>query len=356
MLFPLRPNSTIGIIGGGQLGRMLAESAAKMGFRTLILEPKADSPAFQLSNQNIQAAYDDITALSELAKKCDVVTYEFENLSLESAQFLERLVPLFPPSVALEKAQDRLLEKQFLEEKGALVAAYHAISSVDDLMAALADCGDGILKTRRLGYDGKGQKIVLNHISTDEAQSSLSDIGRGPYIFEKLINFDLEFSLIATRSYAGDVVFFDPAINYHENGILRRSVVPGNIHHISKNNAQELANNILRSLNYVGTIGIEFFAIEDNIMVNEFSPRVHNSGHWTREACNVSQFDQHIRAIVGLALGDGRRHHDCEMVNLIGDEGKDVANYFEKPNSFVTLYGKTESRKGRKMGHVTYLI
>lgn len=351
---PLGSNATIGIIGGGQLGRMLASAAARLGFRTVVLEPGQGCPAAQLCNDHIVADYDDAQALDQLAAQCDVITYEFENVPLSAAHGLQGRVPLYPPAGALEVSQDRLLEKQFLQSAGLDVAPYHNVETAADLVDALADFGGGILKTRRFGYDGKGQK-VFSQGTCEDPDSLLADLGGGPFVLEQKIAFTSEFSVIAARSVTGESSFYDPATNRHEDGILRQSSVPAELPHALINQAGEMALTLLKALDYVGVIGVEFFAAPQGLLINEFAPRVHNSGHWTREACAVSQFEQHIRAVAGLNLGSTQRHHDCEMFNLLGDEALDIEPLVSDPATHVTLYGKAEARPGRKMGHFTRL-
>ena len=352
--FPLAPNSTIGILGGGQLARMLGVSAAKLGFRTIFLEPGEDAPAAQTCNTQISAQYDDEAALKQLAEKCDVITYEFENVPSSSAQYITENGTLYPPAKALEVSQDRLSEKTFLQSHDIEVASFENIETSDDLTNALQKLEGGVLKTRRFGYDGKGQRVFLNAVC-DDPESVIQELGGGPFVLEKLIDFKSEFSIIAARNITGDVVAFDPATNVHENGILRKSTVPANIDQETAKRAGFVAQKVLSALNYVGVIGIEFFETDEGLLVNEFAPRVHNSGHWTDDACTTSQFEQHIRAITGLPLGSAKRHHNCTMGNLLGDEANDVSSLLEDPNANVTLYGKLQSREGRKMGHFTKL-
>jgi len=350
----LPPNSTIGIVGGGQLGRMIAVAAARLGFKTIVLEPGVGCPATQVCNDQIVAAYDDPTALDDLSARCDVVTYEFENVSLVAAHRLEQSVPLYPPSMALKVSQDRLAEKQFLQSADVEVADYYNIETSEDLKIALEQFDGGILKTRRFGYDGKGQHVFANG-EFEGADELLEKMGGGPFVLEKEIQFVSEFSIIAVRSIAGDITVYDPATNVHENGILRLSTVPASISADLSADAVVVAEKILKALDYVGVIGVEFFETSDGLLVNEFAPRVHNSGHWTREACTTSQFEQHVRAITGLPLGSVDRHADCEMRNLLGYEADDIAAYVSDPDVELTLYGKAEAREGRKMGHLTRL-
>lgn len=346
---------TIGIIGGGQLGRMLAMAAARLNFRTIILEPQPDCPAAQVANGQIVASYDDEAALAKLAEACDVVTYEFENVPVAAAALLARSLPVYPPPRALEVSQDRVAEKQFLNGCGIATARFHAIDSQDELERALADfSGIGVLKTRRLGYDGKGQRVFRG--TGDTATGAYVALGDVPLILESFIAFEREISIIAARGTDGSIACFDPAENIHRNGILHTSTVPASVGETTTAAARTAAGAILEALSYVGVIGVEFFVLSDGTpIVNEIAPRVHNSGHWTEAACVVSQFEQHIRAVTGLALSDGARHSDCVMRNLIGDDINDVPGWLAEPNALVHLYGKSEARPGRKMGHVTWL-
>ncbi|MDL2399246.1 5-(carboxyamino)imidazole ribonucleotide synthase [Rhizobium mayense] len=346
---------TIGIIGGGQLGRMLAMAAARLNFRTIILEPQADCPAAQVANDQIVAAYDDPAALAELAKRCDLVTYEFENVPVAAAEKLAKDIAVYPPPKALEMAQDRLTEKRFINDCGIPTARFHAVDSQVDLDAALADFGgQGVLKTRRLGYDGKGQRVYRS--PADSPEGGYAALGSVPLILESFVAFEREISIIAARALDGAVACYDPAENIHRNGILHTSTLPASISAETAAAARVAAEKILAALGYVGVIGIEFFALADGSLVaNEMAPRVHNSGHWTEAACVVSQFEQHIRAVAGLPLGNPARHSDCVMQNLIGDDILSVPDWLSQDDVLVHLYGKTESRPGRKMGHITQL-
>jgi 5-(carboxyamino)imidazole ribonucleotide synthase len=348
-------NRTIGIIGGGQLGRMLAMAAARLNFRTIILEPQADCPAAQVANAQITAAYDDETALAELAEACAVVTYEFENVPVGAANMLAGKLPVFPPPKALEVSQDRLVEKRFLNSCGIPTADFRAVDSDADLAAALEAFGHkGVLKTRRFGYDGKGQKVYRS--AEDRPEGGFAELGGGPLILESFVPFVREVSVIAARGRDGSFAAYDAVENVHRNGILHTSTLPASIRPETTLAACESAEKLLKALDYVGVIGMEFFVLEDGSLVaNEIAPRVHNSGHWTEAACVVSQFEQHIRAIAGLPLGNPRRHSDCVMQNLIGDDIKDLPEWLAREQALVHLYGKTVARPGRKMGHVTWL-
>ena len=346
---------TIGIIGGGQLGRMLAMAAARLNFRTVILEPQADCPAAQVANQQIVAAYDDPAALMQVADLCDVITCEFENVPVTAAEHLQRSVPVYPPAKALDVAQDRLTEKRFLNSCGIETAKFHAVDSQADLEKALGDFGgQGVLKTRRLGYDGKGQRVFRS--SQDDTTGTFEGFGSVPLILESLVSFEREVSIIAARAADGTIACYDPAENVHRNGILHTSTLPARLSGSTSARARESAERLLTALDYVGVIGMEFFVMADGgLIANEIAPRVHNSGHWTEAACVVSQFEQHIRAVTGLPLASPARHSDCVMTNLIGDDILDLPQWLGRSQVLVHLYGKTEARPGRKMGHVTEL-
>ncbi|MDQ0458092.1 5-(carboxyamino)imidazole ribonucleotide synthase [Rhizobium paknamense] len=346
---------TIGIIGGGQLGRMLAMAAARLGLKTIILEPQADCPAAQVANTHLKAAYDDAQALAELASLCDVVTYEFENVPVDAALTLSRSVAVFPPPRALDVSQDRLTEKQFLNDNGITTAPFRAVDDQAGLEAALADFGgEGVLKTRRFGYDGKGQRVYRKG---ESAEGGFAALGSVPLILEGFIPFEREISVIAARSESGEIACYDPAENVHRDGILHTSTLPARITTETAEAARAAARKLLTGLNYVGVVGIEFFLMADGALVaNEMAPRVHNSGHWTEAACVISQFEQHIRAVAGLPLGATARHSDCIMTNLIGADVDALPAWLTKDNVLVHLYGKAEARPGRKMGHVTELL
>ncbi|BCH63787.1 N5-carboxyaminoimidazole ribonucleotide synthase [Agrobacterium vitis] len=343
---------TIGIIGGGQLGRMLAMAAARLGLKTIVLEPQADCPAAQVANRQIIADYADEAALAELAASCDVVTYEFENVPVAAAEALARTVPVYPPAKALAVSQDRLSEKRFLNDNGIATAPFRTVDSQADLEQALAEFGgEGVLKTRRFGYDGKGQRVYRKG---DDASGGYQALGAVPLILEGFVPFAREISIIAARSISGEIACYDPAENIHRDGILHTSTVPASISPQTAAAAKSAAEKLLNGLDYVGVVGLELFLMADgSLIANEMAPRVHNSGHWTEAACVISQFEQHIRAVTGLPLGDPARHGDCVMTNLIGDDIVAVPDWLAKPGALVHLYGKAEARPGRKMGHVT---
>lgn len=352
----LSPGSTIGIIGGGQLARMLAMAAARLGLRVAVLEPDKNCPAAQVANDHLIFDYDDKNGLAELADKSDVITYEFENVPVAAAQFLERQSTLYPSSKALEISQDRLVEKDFLNRLGIATAEYFNVENIQHLTTALAQFnGAGILKTRRLGYDGKGQVQFL----ADDAGAVVqkySQFGSMPSIIESMVVFDREISVIAARDRAGKFKSFDPAWNTHHQGILRQSVVPSGVSVALEAQAIEIARKIMDELSYVGVMGTEFFVTSGGqLLVNEIAPRVHNSGHWTEAACAISQFEQHIRAVAGWPLQDCARHTNCIMENIIGHEIDNIHLSSEKAVQLLHLYGKSDVRAGRKMGHFTRL-
>jgi len=347
----LAPGSTIGILGGGQLGRMLAIAAAELGFRTHIFCPDEACPAAQVANDFTLAAYDDDKALEAFAGTVDVATYEFENVQDSAVAVLEKHVPVRPGREPLSVAQDRLAEKKFLNRIGVKTAPFAKVDSGEDLAEATERIGlPAILKTRRFGYDGKGQ-VKLNPQSDQSA--AFASIGAAPSILEGFVPFERELSVIIARGVNGDTAAYDAAENEHRNHILWRSHVPGDIPAEQSKKAGEIATAIIEALDYVGVLGVEFFALPNGeLLVNEIAPRVHNSGHWTQDAAYVSQFEQHIRAVAGWPLGGPARHSDVVMENLIGD---DVTNWdllAGEPNTHIHLYGKAEARAGRKMGHV----
>jgi len=352
----LSPGDTIGIIGGGQLGRMLAMAAARLGLETCILEPQEDCPAAQVANRHLVFAYDDETGLGQLADLCNVVTYEFENVPVSAGRYLEARSVLRPSSRALEIAQDRLSEKNFLNQCGVKTAGFRDVANQGDLEEVLASFyKKGILKSRRLGYDGKGQ-VLFDGVNNPSAIEALDRLHNVPCIFEQYIAFEREISIIAARGADGSFVAFDPAENTHRDGILRKCVVPANISEQTRENAVRIAKKLMDELAYIGVMGIEFFVADDgSLMVNEFAPRVHNSGHWSEAACTISQFEQHIRAIAGWPLGNTTRNFDCVMENIIGDEVSGLHLNPDNSSSLLHLYGKKEVRKGRKMGHLTRL-
>lgn len=349
MIKPLHTGATIGILGGGQLGRMLSVAAARLGFKTCVFEPTGDCPASHVANFHLKADYNDIAALEQFANSVDIVTYEFENIPTSALDLIEAHVPIHPGRQALATSQDRLTEKNFLKNLGLMTAPFADVSGMDDLTKAINDIGTpAILKTRRMGYDGKGQARVM---SPDGAASAFADMAGAPAILEGFIDFSHEVSVIAARSLDGAVACFDPGENVHDAGILRTTTVPATLSHAQQTDAVLIAARILNALDYVGVIGVELFVTSGGLIVNEFAPRVHNSGHWTQNGCSICQFEQHIRAITGWPLGDGSRHSDVVMENLIGDDMNKLPD-IAKTDAALHLYGKTDVKAGRKMGHI----
>ncbi|MGB3689936.1 MAG: 5-(carboxyamino)imidazole ribonucleotide synthase [Jannaschia helgolandensis] len=349
----LAPGSTIGILGGGQLGRMLSVAASRLGYLTHIYEP-GTAPAGQVCAALTQASYEDMSALQDFANAVDVITFEFENVPATALDLLAALRPIRPGTTALAISQDRLTEKTFLEGLGLTCAPFRDIGSLSALEAALTDLGTpAILKTRRMGYDGKGQV----HIRTPgQAQTAYAEMQGQDAILEGYVAFEREVSVIAARGVTGEVVCFDPGENVHECGILYTTTVPATLTGAQRTDAALLAGRILNALEYVGVLGVELFVTSNGLIVNEIAPRVHNSGHWTQAGCAVDQFEQHIRAVAGLPLGDGRRHSDVVMENLIGDDMDRLPDLLATPDTQIHLYGKSEVRPGRKMGHVNRIV
>jgi 5-(carboxyamino)imidazole ribonucleotide synthase len=349
----LPPGSAIGILGGGQLGRMLASAAAELGYRTHILAPDAESVAAQTASSFTRADYHSRIVLDEMAARCDVVTYEFENIAVEPVAYLATKVPVHPAPQALSIAQDRALEKAFVDGIGGRTAPWRKVETLEELEAALAEIGaPAILKTLRLGYDGKGQVRIAD---AGEAATAWEAIGARPAIVEGFVTFTHEFSIILTRGADGAMVSYPPAWNQHVDGILARSSLPAPAEIANQwGVAAALTGRIADALGYVGVLTCEFFATGEGPVFNEMAPRVHNSGHWTIEGAVASQFENHIRAICGLPLGDTALTAPAvEMENLIGEAGDRWAEILAEPGAHLHLYGKGDARPGRKMGHVT---
>ena len=350
---PLPPGSTIGIIGGGQLGRMLSMAAAQLGYRCHVYAPEASGPAADVSAKWIQGDYGDARELLAFAQGVSVVTFEFENIEPAPLRPLAEARPLFPPLRALEIGQDRIAEKRFAAEQGGRTAPWEAVNSRADLDRAIAAVGlPAILKTIRFGYDGKGQARLK---TTGDAEAAWNAIGKCPAILEAMMPFDHEFSLIVARDQKGSVSFWDSPENVHRDGILATSTIPApDIVRQQVPAARALARRIAERLDYVGVFAIEFFASADGPVFNELAPRVHNSGHWTIEGAATSQFENHIRAIAGLPLGATTlRGSSIEMRNLIGHDADNWLTLASDPGAHLHFYGKHEARPGRKMGHIT---
>ncbi|MEM7337788.1 MAG: 5-(carboxyamino)imidazole ribonucleotide synthase [Actinomycetota bacterium] len=353
---PLPPGSTIGILGGGQLGRMISVAASRLGLQCHIFEPDAEPPAGQVAAAVTTAPYDDVDAVRAFAAAVDVVTFEFENVPASTLDLIEDQVAIHPTRRALAVSQDRLDEKAYISSLGIPVADHAEVSSRSDLAAAVSSTGGpGIVKTRRFGYDGKGQVRIGSAPTDGEIDEAWAELKGAPAIFEAMVPFTQEISVIVARSAAGEVVCFDPGVNVHRHGILHTTTVNGSLPPETVTAAIDIATRIVDALSYVGVMGVELFDTDSGLLVNEIAPRVHNSGHWTTEACVVDQFQQHVRAIAGWPLGDGSRHSDAVMTNLIGDEIDAWPHLAAEPGVGVHLYGKGASRPGRKMGHVTQI-
>lgn len=347
---PLPLGSVIGIFGSGQLGRMLAVAASRLGFETHIFAPTDNSsPAAQVATRFTQRAYEDLEAVRAFAQQCDVLTYEFENVPAATAKAAAELKPLRPSETCLDIAQDRLTEKTFISEQaGVSVAPFKNIESLDDLERAFNSLGGScVLKTRRFGYDGKGQVIIR---SSDEIQDAWDKLGSQACIAEAFIPFEREVSVICARGVTGVTACYPLAENVHRDHILHITNAPAPQ---NSDKAKEYAMKIMEALNYVGVMATEFFELKDGtLLVNEIAPRVHNSGHWTQDAGCIDQFENHIRAIAGWPLGSAQPKHAVEMTNLIGADTHDWLALAAEPETFIHFYGKIEARQGRKMGHI----
>ena len=352
--FPLPPGSTIGVLGGGQLGRMLALAAARLGFDTAILTPEENSPASRVAARTIVAAYDDPEALEVLAGEADVVTFEFENVPAAALEQLAALgASVAPGPKALAVAQDRLDEKTFLNASGIATVAFDEINSAEDLAVAVRRRGAMLLKSRRGGYDGKGQVWASR---PDDAKRAFAEIGHRPAIAEAPADFRRELALIAARGRDGEIALYPLTESYHEGGVLRRASAPAKAPPRTLAEAERIAATLLGALDYIGVMGIELFERDDGtLLVNEFAPRVHNTGHWTLDGCEVDQFEQHIRAVAGWPLGPTAALAHVEMTNLLGDEAQGWERLAHEPETRLWLYGKGDGRPGRKMGHVNRL-
>lgn len=350
---PLAPGATIGILGGGQLGRMLALAAHKLGLRAHVFCPDMDAPAFDVTRFFTIADYTDEAALAGFAAQVDVITYEFENVPAATAAFLAARKHVFPGEKALEICQDRLLEKTFLRENGVPVAPFRAVDSLEDLEKATQEIGrPGVLKSRRFGYDGKGQAFVGDDTDLKEAWH---DAGEGAAIYEGFVTFSREISILAARGLGGEIVPFAPVENEHRHHILHKSIAPApNLDDAARSEIEAIAKKIGEALDYVGVFCVELFETKDGFVANEIAPRVHNSGHWTVEACLVSQFEQHVRAVSGWPLAEVGQHSRAEMLNLIGHD-VDAWQELAKTGG-LQLYGKRTARAGRKMGHQSRLL
>jgi 5-(carboxyamino)imidazole ribonucleotide synthase len=355
----LSPGATIGILGGGQLARMLALAGARLGLKSHVFSPVADDPAFDVCSTHTKADFLDEAALASFADSVDVVTYEFENVPARTAEVLEAHCPVRPNPKVLALTQDRLIEKQFIRGLGIATAPFADVRDVDSLARAVAELGrPSILKTRRFGYDGKGQTQIRDGADLSEAFAAL---GRAPCILEGFVPFTKEISVVAARGLDGEFRAYDLCENVHEHHILATTTAPAAISDASAQAASDMARRIAEAADYVGVIAVEMFVVADargeRLVVNEIAPRVHNSGHWTLDGALTSQFEQHMRAVAGWPLGATRRHgRQVVMRNLIGAEADDWAALLARDGACLHLYGKKETRAGRKMGHVTRII
>ena len=351
----LAPEATIGILGGGQLGRMLAMAAARLGFKCHVFSPNPDSPAFDVVHRVTCADYADKEALDRFAADVDVVTYEFENVPAATATFLAARVPVLPDPKILATTQDRLAEKDFVTALGIRTAPFADVSQPAELAAALERIGrPAVLKTRRYGYDGKGQAAIKNG---SDPEAVWREVGGQPCILEAFVPFEREVSVVAARAHDGTVECFEVTENEHRDHILKISRVPAALAEAGAAQARRIAETIAQKFAYVGVLAVELFVLPDGgLLVNEIAPRVHNSGHWTIDGASVSQFEQHIRAVAGWPLGKPIRRGRVEMTNLIGDEVEQYRNWLAVPGAALHLYGKTAVRPGRKMGHVTCIF
>jgi 5-(carboxyamino)imidazole ribonucleotide synthase len=359
---PILPGSTIGIVGGGQLGRMFAMEARRMGYRVVVWDPAADSPAAAIADETIVAPFHDAEAALELARRSDVVTLEWENADVDTLRALEAVVPVRPGPGVLEVAQHRIREKDAARRLGVPTADYRAVDSLDDLHAALNEVGvPAVLKTARGGYDGKGQAVIRDPAEAEAAFRSVAPEG-AELILEAFVRFRMEISVVCARGPSGEIVCFPVGENEHRGGILHSTVAPARISPELAEEARRIACALAEGLEVVGLLAVEMFVGEDDVIrMNEIAPRPHNSGHYTWEACPASQFEQQLRAVCGLPLGSAELLRPAAMVNLMGDDAgtglgrAGTADMMAVPMAALHLYGKAESRPGRKMGHVTAL-
>lgn len=343
---------TLGILGGGQLGRMSAMAAAKLSINSHIYCPEAGCPASLVTPYFTCADYDDRKALEKFAASVDVITYEFENIPVETVEFLKQFKPVYPDSNLLNIAQNRISEKQFLNDIGIATAPWAPCTCAEDITKTLADWGTDqcIIKTTRFGYDGKGQ---IKHTANSNAQDSWEALNTDEAIIEGIIDFDFEVSVIVARDKLGQTAVYPAVRNEHKNHILDKTIAPALIDDTLKESASNIAHKLAEAVDLIGVLAIELFVTKDGqILANEIAPRTHNSGHWSMDACAVSQFDNHVRTVCGLPVGSTVPHSDAEMINLIGDDVLHLDKYLEMDNAVIHLYGKTEVKPGRKMGHV----
>jgi 5-(carboxyamino)imidazole ribonucleotide synthase len=350
----IKPGATIGILGGGQLGRMTALAAAELGYRCHVFSPEPDSPASHVSAAQTIAAYDDRAALSAFARSVDVITYEFENIPVEPVTFLASITPVRPKPEVLAICQDRLKEKDFLNSIDVWTAPFQEVSSAAVLAWAVRDLGrPAVLKTAVLGYDGKGQVAIRPDTDLDKAWQQM---GAARGVLEAFVDFTQEISVIVARGLDGTLATYVPVENHHKNHILDQTIAPARVPHDVMMKAEAVATHTAQKLDLVGVLAVEMFVERGGtVLVNELAPRPHNSGHWTIDACATSQFEQLVRAICGLPLGSPERHSDAVMKNLIGDDIDQWSEIVKDHSARLHLYGKLDARPGRKMGHVTRL-
>lgn len=350
----LSPGSIIGIFGGGQLGRMTALAASALGYRTHIFTPYRDDPALQVTNLATVAPYEDKKAVEAFAKQVNVITLEFENVPVASLELAAKFCLVYPHAKVLGICQHRILEKDFVRAAGIETAAYARVTDIASMDAAINAIGlPAILKTTTHGYDGKGQWKIM---TKEDAASVIQELGSREAVLEGFVSFEREISVITARNAASEVRCFPPTENTHRNHILHTSVVPATLSEMQTGEAMQIARILAERLNVIGLLTVEMFVCKDGkILVNELAPRPHNSGHWTMDGCATSQFEQLVRAVTGLPLGGAAMLFPCEMRNLIGEEAHEWQRWLETPNAKLHLYGKTEARAGRKMGHVNLL-
>ena len=347
------PGSTIGIVGGGQLGRMLARAASRMGYKTHIYTDEKDSPASHVATKTTVGAYQDAAALRAFGHNVDVVTFEFENIPAETLEMLDYLVAVRPKPSVLFTTRHRLREKEFIRAQGIKTAPFAPVRNAVELAEAIKTIRTpSVLKTCEMGYDGKGQVVIKNAADAEKAWAKL---GKMECVLEGFVEFSAEASIIVARSTNGEARCYPLVENIHRDHILHKTIAPASFINMHQAEATRIAKTLAEALDVVGLLAVELFVTNDGLLVNELAPRPHNSGHWTMEGAPTAQFEQHIRAICGWALGDTTAHRPCEMINLLGDEWKQWEAYAKQPEAHVHLYGKTESRPGRKMGHVTII-
>ena len=346
---------TLGILGGGQLGRMSALAAARLGIKVHIYTPEEGSPAGQVAAMTFTGEFDDKKKLKKFAESVDIVSYEFENIPVETARYIRKFRPVYPDGGLLEISQNRITEKKYLNGIGIPTAKWAPVRGAHDIELAAGKIGGKkfILKTARLGYDGKGQLV---HRLNDDPGTSWRKLNSQELILEEMVDFSCEVSVIIARDMQGKSALYGPVLNEHKNHSLSRSIVPAPIHPRTAGLARETAHRLADAVGLIGVLAIEMFITKDGgILANEIAPRTHNSGHWTIDACACSQFEQHVRTVCGLPVGEPARHSDAEMINLIGRDVTKIAKWYKTENACVHLYGKSEIKDGRKMGHVTIL-